>query len=167
MICLISVVLMFASLVSSGVQHSSGGHMKKGVPSVYITFEKIGELQSEPSDDRERTWLRLHNNTRWPIRLDMGGVPAEYGDAKLFFDGLLDGEVIFRNRCHGCSTNLLGSGKSMVFNVPKRDLGKGRSIRVKFSYGWEEWADVTAGREPEHYVYFSSSSLPVNLQSSN
>ena len=53
--------------------------------------------------------------------------------------GLLDGEVVFRNRCHGNGTNLLGPGKSIVFNVPRRDLGKGRAIRVKFSYGWEEW----------------------------
>lgn len=162
-----NLILILTSLVSSGVQNSGGVHVKKGLPSLYITFVKVGQLQSEPSDDRERIWLRLHNNTRWPIRLDMSGVPAEYGDAKLFFDGLLDGEVVFRNRCHACSTNLLYPGKSIVFNVPRRDLAKGRAIRVKFSYGWEGWDDVTAGREPEHYVYFSSSTLPGELQHSS
>ena len=156
MSCLIIVLIVLASFVSFDVQRNGGTHIRKGLPSVYITLEKIGQLQSEPSDDKERVWLRLHNNTRWPIRLEMGWVPAEWGDAKLFFDGLLDGEVVFRNRCHTCSTNLLGPGKSTVFNVRRRDLGKGRAIRVKFSYGWESWDDVTAGREPEHYVYFSA-----------
>ena len=141
-------------------------YLEKGRLSVYITLERVGQLKSpDPGDEKDRVWLRFHNNTRWPVRLDMGGVPsAEYGDAELFFDGLQDGELVFRNRCHACTTNMLGSGRSLLFSVPRADLGKDRSIRVRFSYGWEDWGDVTAGREPEHYVYFDASKLPQAKQ---
>jgi len=162
---LITGALILLSSVSLGAQHPKDTHIVKNLPGLYITFEKIGQLQSpDIVDDKERIWLRLHNNSRWPIRLDMGGVPAEYGDARLFFDGLANGEVIFRDRCHACSTNLMSPGKSILFNVSRRDLGVGRAIRVKFSYGWEQWDDVTAGREPEHYVYFYASQLPQQFQ---
>jgi hypothetical protein len=171
---LLTVVVLLVSLVSLHAQHTASRvgqkdvHLKKGRLSVYLTLERVGQLQSpDPGDDKARVWLRFHNNTRWPIRLDMGGVPsAEYGDAELFFDGLQNGEVIFRNRCHSCTTNMLGSGGSLIFSVPHADLGKGRAIRVRFSYGWEDWGDVTAGREPEHYVYFYASKLPQTSQQS-
>ena len=156
----VALILMMTS-VSLGAQHAKVAHIKANLPGLYITFEKVGELQSpDIAEDKERIWLRLHNNTRWSIRLDMGGVPAEYGDARLFFDRLLDGEVIFRETCHACSTNLVGPGKSILFNVSRRDLGKRHAIRIKFSYGWEKWDDVIAGREPEHYVYFYASQIP-------
>jgi len=163
----ISIGLLFLTVISSVAQPRTDVRINKKLPTLYIAYEKVGKLESlDSADERERIWLRLHNNSRWPIRLDMGGVPPEYGDANLFFDGLLDGDVVFRNRCHVCSTNLLSPGKSILFNIPRRDLGKGRAIRVKFSYGWEHWDDVTAGREPEHYVYFTSSTLPEELQQS-
>lgn len=163
----ISVGLLLLSVISAAAQRRENVRIVKKLPTLYIAFEKAGKLQAPDSgDERERIWLRLHNNSRWPIRLDMGGVPPEYGDAKLFFDGLLDGEVIFRNRCHTCSTNLLSPGKSILFSVPRKDLGPGRAIRVKFSYGWEDWDDVTAGREPEHFIYFTSSTLPKDLHQS-
>lgn len=171
---LFTIVVLLVSLVSVHAQYAGSRvgqgsvYLKKGQPSVYITLERVGQLKSpEPGDDKDRVWLRFHNNTRWPIRLDMGGeAPAEYGDAKLFIDGLLDGELVFRNRCHACTTNMLGRGRSLVFSVPRGDLGKGRAIRVRFSYGWEDWGDVLAGREPEHYVYFYASKLPQSSQQS-
>ena len=171
---LFTVVVLLVSLVSVGAQHPDSRigqkdvYLKKGRLSVYLTLERVGQLKSpDAGDDKDRVWLRFHNNTRWPIRLNMGAVPsAEYGDAKLFFDGLLDGELIFRIRCHACTTNMLGSGRSLLFSVPRADLGKGRAIRVRFSYGWEDWGDVTADREPEHYVYFYASKLPQTSQQS-
>jgi hypothetical protein len=165
---LLAVVVILFSVVNFGAAQRAprarqwNVHLKIGMPGVYITLERVGQLKSPDSgDDKERVWLRVHNNTRWPIRLDMGGVPsAEYGDAELFYDGFLAGELIFRNRCHVCTTNMLAPGRSLVFSVPQADLGKTRAIRVRFSYGWEDWGDVIAGREPEHYVYFYASKLP-------
>lgn len=97
----------------------------------------------------------------------MGGVAsAEYGDVELFYDGLLEEELLFRNRCHVCTTNMLGCGRSLRFSVLRADLGKSRAIRVRFSYSWEDWGDVIVRREPEHYVYFYASQLPKSAQPS-
>jgi len=169
---LIAIIVILFSVVSSGAQQGTSRarqwnmHLRIGMPGVYITLERVGQLKSpDPGDDKERVWLRLHNNTRSPIRLDMGGVPSsEYGDAALFFDEFLGEELTFRHRCHSCTSNMLAPGKSVIFSVPRADLGETRAIRIRFSYGWEDWGDVIAGREPEHYVYFHSSRLPKGLQ---
>lgn len=169
---LVTIVVILFTSVSLPAQHPGSRvgqgnvYLRKGRPSVYITLERVGQLKSpDTGDDKDRVWLRLHNNTRSPVRLDMGGLSSpEYGDAELFFDGLLNGEVVFRNRCHACTTNMVGVGRSLVFSVPRADLGKDRAIRVGFSYGWEDWGDVISGREPEHYVYFYGSKLPQTSQ---
>src|ERR1044072_6286904 len=48
----------------------------KDKPPVYITFERAGERK--PLEERESNrgiWLRLHNNTRWSIRIAVFGLP--------------------------------------------------------------------------------------------
>ena len=136
--------------------------ISKSQPSVFITFERQGKIAalSGTGEMQETVWLRLRNNTRWPIILDMNGVPKDYGDAGLFYGVLSEGKLIFENRCHVCSFNRLGPGRYLVFSVPRKDLAKGYSIRIKFSYGWEDQSDVGGGREVEHFVHFHSSNLP-------
>jgi len=138
--------------------------IRKDQPGVYLTFERSGKVKiPEIGEGYERVWLRFHNNTRWPIILDMSEVPAkEYGDAELYYDVLSGRELIFHGECHVCSFNGLGPSKSFVFSVPRGDLAEGRSIRVAFSYGWEDQNDTNAGREAVHYVYFDASKLPKN-----
>lgn len=145
-------------------RRSENPRLPKSRPSVYITFERIAKIASPSNGELEETvWLRLRNNTRWSIILDMNGIPPEYGDAALFHDVLLDGKVIAEERCHVCSFNPLPPGRSLVFTVPRADLRQGHSIRVKFSYGWENGNDVAGGREVEHLVYFHHSSLPKTV----
>lgn len=165
---LISVTMLILSSIDFHAQQQMTTTFQRNVrlerrkPSVFITFERVGQLKSpDPGDERERVWLRLHNNTKWPLMLDMSAVPsAEYGDAGLFYDGLSKGEVIFRNQCHVCTLNSLGPGKSLFFSLPRSDLAKEGAIRVKFSYGWEDQNDVAGGREAEHHVYFEAAKLP-------
>jgi hypothetical protein len=96
--------------------------------------------------------------------LDMQLPLKEYGDVKLFYDVLSGRQLIIHGECHACAHNALGPGRSLVFSIPSEDLAEERSIRVSFSYSWEDWNDVTAGREAEHYVYFYSSQLPKSSQ---
>jgi hypothetical protein len=149
----------------SGVT-SRNPRISKANPSVYITLEREGVIASVSTGEMQQTvWLRLRNNTRWPIVFDMRGVPSkEYGDASLFHDVLLEGKVIAEERCHTCSFNRVGPGRSLLFTVPGEDIGKGKSIRVQFSFGWEDENDVAGGREVEHFVYFHSSSLGGDSQ---
>jgi hypothetical protein len=170
---LLLVTILLLSFVGFYGQQQMSTALQKDVriernkPSVYITFERIGQIKlPDPDDEKERIWLRLHNNTRWPLMLDMSAVPsAEYGDAGLFYDNLSSGgEIIFRIQCHVCTLNSLGSGKSLLFSIPRTELPKERSIRVKFSYGWEDQNDVAGGREATHYVYFDGSQIPQSSQ---
>ena len=133
--------------------------LSKAHPSVYITFDHAGKIASMSNGEMEESvWLRLRNNTRWPIILDMNGVPSKaYGDAALFWDVLCEGNEPSVRRCHVCSFNPLSPGHYILFTVPREDLAKGCSIRVKFSYGWED-----SSGEPDHFVYFYGSDLPAN-----
>jgi hypothetical protein len=154
-------VLAYCFGPTTAQRRSAEPRLSKSRPSVYITFEREGKIASRSTGEvQETVWLRLRNNTRWPIILDMNGVPKEYGDAGLFHDVLNEGKVIAEKRCHACSFNPLPPGHYLVFTVPRLDLVKGYSIRVRFSYGWEDESDVAGGREVEHFVYFHSSSLP-------
>src|SRR4029453_551689 len=163
-----TLILVFALIGGVGISPGQNPsvnrnpRLSKAHPSVYITFERQAKIAniSGTGEMQGTVWLRLRNNTRWPIVLDMNGVPKGYGDAGLFYDVLSEGKLIFENRCHVCSFNKLGPGRHLVFTVPHEDLVKGHSIRVKFSYGWEDEFDVGGGREVEHFVYFDGSHLP-------
>lgn len=139
--------------------------LKKDSPTVYVTFDRVAKREPlRAGESNQGIWLRLHNNTRWPIVLKMNAVPAEYGDAGLFYEVLSERRVIVDGGCHVCSTNRLSPGRSLLFSLPREVLTKGEAIRVSFSYSWEDPDDVFAGREPEHYVYFYRSRLPQTLR---
>ena len=165
---LFSVAVILCSLILSlhAQQRRFSGtqselRLRKDMPTVYITFERAGKRKPlEQGESDQGVWLRLHNNTRWPLTLAMNGVAKEYGDAALFYDVLSEGQVVIEGRCHVCSSNPLHPGGSLLFSLPREDLVKGGAIRVKFSYGWEHPDDVFADREPQHFVYFYSSKLP-------
>ena len=160
-VILFSIVTTLAGQKKSAQAIQSELRIKKGMPTVYITFDRAGERKPlKQGESSKGVWLRLHNNTRWLLTLSMNGVPKEYGDASLFYDVLSEGKVILEQRCHVCSSNQLGPGASLLFSVPNEYLSKGGAIRVNFSYGWEDPDDVFAGREPKHFVYFYSSNLP-------
>lgn len=116
---LLTISTVDASLWLTSVQREV--RLKRDQPGVYIRFERIGQLRSpNPLDDKERVWLRLHNNTKWSIMLQMSDVPSQdYGDASLYYDELRKGEVTFRNQCHVCTLNSLGPGKTLLFSLPR------------------------------------------------
>jgi len=150
-------ILLFVAPVVFAQKRALNVRLSKAHASVYIAFDHQGKISSMSNGEIEETvWLRLRNNTRWPIILDMNGVPSKaYGDAALFWDVLSEGNVLSLSRCHVCSFNPLPPGHYILFAVPREDLAQGYSIRVKFNYGWED-----SSGEPEHFVYFYSSSLP-------
>ena len=150
--------------VFAGPQEATAVRLLQEKPSVYMEFVRDGHrdpLYNGESDSG--VWLRLHNNTKWSIVLQMNGYPSEdYGDAAVIYDVLSEGQTKIDGRCHVCSVNPLGSGRSLVFSVPAEHLSKRGGVRVKFSYDWEDSHKVTAGLEPEHWVYFYTSQLPKN-----
>ena len=148
----------------SGRTEAKGFRIMKEKPTVYISFDHAGKREPLLKGESDQgIWLRLHNNTRWAIRLQMNGVPRQYGDANLFYEVLSENEVVVDMGCHVCSSNKLPPGKSILFSIPREYLNKDLAIRISFSYEWEEDERGSTSLEPQHYVYFYSSALPKTL----
>jgi hypothetical protein len=138
--------------------------LQRDKSSVYISIVRVGKIEplyTGISD--QHIWLRITNNTRWPIWLDASDVPSrEYGEVSLYhtIESVDDGRIVIDNRCHVCSNVPLASGKSWTFVIPLDYLDKNQRIRFNFSYDWEDRDGAFAGREPEHSVFFYSSNFP-------
>ena len=147
---------------TKGVRKNSDPRINKKSPTVYLAFVRNGTLvDSSNSEKEERIWLRLHNNSRWPIWIDASGASKGGGDASLYYDTLSAFEKVDElHRCHVCSTIPIAPGRSILFSIPKEDLTKTYAIRTSFEYEWERYTDISGGDEPTHYVYFYSSELP-------
>jgi hypothetical protein len=55
-----------------------------------------------------------------------------------------------------CHEVEIKAGDSILFAVPKKHLAEELSIKIGFSYGWEE----TGENNPTHFVHFNSYKLP-------
>lgn len=131
--------------------------VKQSLPSVYITYIKTDE-QIIFDDVKEKfAWFRLHNNSKKKIAFKANGGFGE-NDATLFYDLLdINNKIIESTYCHVCSTNLLASGNNILFSIPTKDLKNSDSMRVAYSYEWEEPPfSKTPEKEPVHYVYFET-----------
>ena len=140
-----------------------------GKPSVYITFVKTGPRKPlYVEDGEEGIWLRIHNNTRRKIFILAGGAYPGYGDLSPYYEveSTKEGKTdipIGQRSVHIVSSTGLASGRSVVFSIPKEHLAKDLRIRISINFDWEDTDDVFAGREVEHFVYFSSADLPKGV----
>lgn len=138
-------------------QEVSQGALEKSKPTIYIEHFNRRDLEMVHIAALEQYyWLRLYNNSRWGIRIDMsGGLDKKLGDVKVFYDVIQrDETLVHRSQCKVCSTNILKPGKSLIFGVARGTLPGGASIRLGFSFEWENDIRVAAGLEPRHYVFF-------------
>lgn len=168
-----SIVVMFLSslMVSTAMGQGKISCLKnedvlldKTKPAIYLTFERSGErTPRSPDESSSGIWLRLHNNTHWPITTYAGSLislpksaftPLSGCQGNLL--GLLDGVEIaaayFAEADAGSSASApkvlrhdsLGSdiwlapGQSLIFSVAREHLGKHLSIYVPFNYQWEQ-----------------------------
>jgi hypothetical protein len=158
--------------------------VSKDRPTVYITFERVGNREPRRSrESSEGVWLRLHNNTRWRIDLQAHGlsnvflegnekeVAFYYHVAAVPKPSTRYREIPFPSSPVGeqpeCEAPLLGygdlrsgielpPGKSILFSVPREHVCKNLYVIVDFRYAWE------SGRagEPQHSVRFYGSDIP-------
>lgn len=145
-------------------------------PGVYITFERFGKRTPLRDDEGgEGVFLRLHNNMIYPIRVCGFGV-TEDGERlmlfgknatmSLYYDVVMNPRAITDNRplpvvplgypLLSCHEFELKAGRSVVFAVPKEHLAEELSIKIGFTYGWEE----TGEDNPTHFMHFNSYDLP-------
>lgn len=178
-------VLLCAGFLSTTAQtgqktvgRSTAPKIVAGKPGVFITFERFGKRTpvSEGESDNG-IWLRLHNNMRYSIRFCIFGLyekgylpikPEENTQIGLYYDVILNARADTDNRplpvvplgypLLSCQEYELKAGRSIVFSAPKEHLAEELSIKIGFSYGWEE----TGENNPTHFVYFNSYNLPQN-----
>ncbi|MCZ2392036.1 MAG: hypothetical protein LC113_13295 [Acidobacteria bacterium] len=137
----------------------------KEKPSVYITFARFESMRTGSEKGTQLIWLKLRNNTRWPISIEMsGGRTDDPNEAKLYYQTLDENDEVVADRsCHVCSVNNVGPNQSTTFAVPAADLPMNSRLRIRFSYGWESFENRLLEIEPEHFVYFSAGDIPKTL----
>src|SRR6186997_1710630 len=106
----------------------------------FLTF--IRRTQFQPSiSESDRLFFRLTNNTCWPIWLDMSGTgEPRYGDIRLYYlieDKGSGSKIAGKLYCHVCSTNPVGSGKSITFSIPYEQADRGALMRIRFEFEWD------------------------------
>jgi len=168
---LIVVLVLGCAGISSAQRratHRQGALIDSDNPAVFISFIRLAELEPLGTGyGRAHLLLRIKNNSRWPIILDMGGVPKEYGDAGLFYviSDSGDDKTRIDNRCHVCSDNPLGPGRSIVFAVPRDWITPKSLLRMDYYFSWEQHRNNGAGSVSYHYVEFYFDSLPKSAWS--
>ncbi|HEX8653513.1 MAG TPA: hypothetical protein VF708_22035 [Pyrinomonadaceae bacterium] len=176
---LLSVVIA-CSLVT-GVPSQGQKNRRAGVlvnsnkPAVFISFLRTTDLEPLGTGyGRKHLLFRITNNTQWAIWLEMSGVPKEYGDAALFYtiEDKDKGEIQIDSRCHVCSVNPVGAGRSVIFSIPADYASQDRRLRITYSFAWERDNETDGGSYSIHSVtfYFSylpNSALPTTVPSNN
>ena len=154
-----------------------GIKINKKQPSVYITFERFGKRTPLRDDESgEGVYLRLHNNLRYSIRFCAFGISDEaerliaYSkDTQMGINYDVELNPVGRTQRRpeidvplgypiggSCFYYELKGGKAMMFAIPKEHLIQGVSLKLGFSYEWEEeWE-----KRPTHFVYFNSLDIP-------
>jgi hypothetical protein len=155
---------MAADVVAQKRARNTAVTVDKTKPTIYIEAVPVELLRAVRAPEGE-LWLRVRNNSRWGIRLEMsGGHHKKLDDARLYYDIIdRDENIVSRRMCHVCSSNILGPGKGVIFSVPKDTMSKDLSLRLLFSYEWENRLKVASGLEPLHYVLISWDDLPSNI----
>jgi hypothetical protein len=168
---LIVVVVLSCAAISSAQRRATyprGALIDSDNPAVFISFIRLANLEPLGTGyGRAHLLLRIKNNSRWPIILDINGVPKEYGDAGLFYviaDSDHD-KIRIDNRCHVCSDNPLGPGRSIVFAVPRDWITPKSHLRMDYYFSWEQHRNNGAGSVSYHYVEFYFDSLAKSVWS--
>ncbi len=72
-----------------------------------------------------------------------------------------DEAVLESHHCHVCSRISLGSGKSLVFSIPKEDFAEKSLLQISFSFDWQNENGAFAAQDKyENIVSFSERDLP-------
>ena len=151
--------------------------IKRGRPSIYITFEKFGKWQPLREDESgDGVVLRFHNNLRYSIIFCAFGISqdneplimyskntkigvqydVELNPIPITEEQKIKNVPIGYNVGSTCHELEIKPGKSFLFTVPKEHLQTGLRIKIPFRYEWEDLAEEA----PVHFAYFNSLDIP-------
>ncbi len=183
-----SVGFVSGALAQKPVRHdeeSSAFRPDNTKPTIFITAERKGKrAPQESGESGNAVWLRLFNNSKWPIIFAVFEVSKELGDVGMYYDveakkgwetvntpgsrvlrQIQVSEVPAGNPLPAFyNLYRLRPGKSVLFSVPAEHVAQNLLLRIRFSYGWEGRNAYISRLEPSHFVYFES---PPPQSSSN
>ncbi len=153
------VVLALTAIVSVTAHSQTPAEVRINPqqPTIYFTADRLV---------KEKLWLRLHNNSRWAIRLwneqpNEITIPLRLPDGhevKSLIDGaeispkyVIENPVAGFYQVHSCPTfeAWIAPGNSVLMPVDVERLKPLADFSVRFSYEWEG-----EGPEPDHRVRF-------------
>ena len=160
---LIIAAIAFGSALGQRKPRPSSVLVNANKPGVYISFLRAGKIEPlETGVSDKYLWFRITNNTRWAIWLEMSGVPKAYGDASLYFTIVESngGKIRIHSRCHVCSVNPVGPGRSVTFSIPGDYATLDTFLRLNYSFAWERDNENEGGSSSTHAVEFDFHHLP-------
>lgn len=138
------LLLLFSTTYSQRTQKSVGRILiNPRKPAVFLSYLEKKEMKTsdQPKGD-DYLFFKITNNTRWQIWLDMSGAGGkEFGQASLYYaieDPKTDQNISGAVRCHVCSVNPLGSGRSIIFSFPASEAATGLRMRIVYRFDWED-----------------------------
>lgn len=156
---------VFCSAVLLGLSYSSASCLAQEIspfkldasePAIYVTYEK--EVPSGYQELDSRAWLRLKNNSRWGIWVNVSSGPRNWGGLRVYYD-LVDTrtDTVKQGGCHVCSPRLIKSGESLLFTVSKSHIKNKYELRFEFWYEWESEQEgvFPLSNESIHFARFS------------
>ncbi|HEX3104415.1 MAG TPA: hypothetical protein VHQ22_08205 [Terriglobales bacterium] len=154
--------------------------LETSYPSVYLRYDHEAEQKpTHPREGKEGVWLRIHNNTRGAIcirtqSLYVGKkvVPLTLLSGKHVLgirDGIEIAPVYYLEDEHETgfvrlpltwngdmsAVSWVPSGGTVLMNLPKHELVKGRRVALPFCYEWELEGDGI-----EHEAFFYAREVP-------
>lgn len=144
-------------------------------PIVYIELDHIGPRPPVEGDEPDRgLWLRLVNNSVVPIEVHSMGTSTD-PELTLLPDEIVGRETRIEksdapeptmpmgySTGHIFSTELIESGKGMLFSVPVTHVGRSWYFQVPFRF---HLPPIKHGAQPLSYAQFTLEDIPENLRS--
>ena len=138
-------------------------------PYVYLEFTRVGARQ--PLTEGEGNlgiWIRLHNNSIYPIGVDTYHVDSSKSEIALRHAVASVGPPTIPSRipvgydtADVGSTVTLKSGGSLLFSVPAEHVGPDWYVRIRFEF---ELSRAPKGRTPTMFADFVWTDIPVDRQ---
>jgi len=144
-------------------------------PYVFVSFDRIAP--GTPLTNKEeptRIWLRLRNNSRWPINVGVfeaghgeDGWALLHGVIEVSNSGTQSDELAKKRAPTGydsadvVSATVVRPGHQLRFSVPSDHIRPEWYIRVKFEF---ELPAIASGRQPYSFVDVSWTDLPLDAR---
>ena len=138
-------------------------------PFVYLEFGRVGPRQPlAHGEGNVGIWLRLHNNSAYPIRVDAYQVDSASPEITLRHAVVPVGPQgsslrppVGYDTADVSSPVTLGSGDSLSFSVPAEHIGPDWYVRIKFEF---QLSVAPRGRTPTMFTDFVWTDIPIDRQ---